>query len=114
MHARNSTMMRTHARTHARTQALEIAREVAACAPIAVRWTKRMVMQQTDFNPTPAAWLEVRARVVGCGGRKRTTERTAAAAATAAVAAATAAAVAAAAGAAAAAAPDAVPYRHVG
>lgn len=39
-------------------RAMEIAREIAAAAPIAVRWTKRSLYRNTDWNPVPAAEME--------------------------------------------------------
>jgi enoyl-CoA hydratase/carnithine racemase len=39
-------------------KAQEIAREVAGCAPIAVRWTKRSLYRNVSWDPTPAAEIE--------------------------------------------------------
>lgn len=38
--------------------ALELAREIASAAPIAVRWTKRSIYRNSDWNPVPAAQAE--------------------------------------------------------
>ena len=43
-------------------QALELAREIASCAPIAVRWTKRSLYQNVDWDPVPAAYAEAQAQ----------------------------------------------------
>ena len=40
-------------------KSLELAREIASCAPIAVRWTKRSLYQNVDWRPVPAAYAEV-------------------------------------------------------
>ena len=39
-------------------RALELAREIAAAAPIAVRWTKRSLYQNADWRPRPYAEFE--------------------------------------------------------
>lgn len=39
-------------------RAREIADEIAGCAPIAVRWTKRSLYRHTQFDPRPAAFDE--------------------------------------------------------
>lgn len=38
--------------------AMELAREIAANSPLAIRWTKEMLLQHTPFDPKPAALLE--------------------------------------------------------
>jgi enoyl-CoA hydratase/carnithine racemase len=43
-------------------RALELAREIASSAPIAVRWTKRSLYQNVDWNPVPAAYAEAQAQ----------------------------------------------------
>ncbi|HXX48916.1 MAG TPA: enoyl-CoA hydratase/isomerase family protein [Myxococcota bacterium] len=40
----------------------ELAREVASCAPIAVRWTKRSLYQNVDWDPVSAAQAEAHAQ----------------------------------------------------
>jgi len=40
----------------------ELAREVASCAPIAVRWTKRSLYQNVDWDPVCAAQAEAHAQ----------------------------------------------------
>jgi len=39
-------------------KAQELAREVASCAPIAVRWTKRSLYRNVSWDPTTAAEIE--------------------------------------------------------
>eukprot|EP00929_Paragymnodinium_shiwhaense_P113569 TRINITY_DN81850_c0_g1_i1.p1 TRINITY_DN81850_c0_g1~~TRINITY_DN81850_c0_g1_i1.p1 ORF type:complete len:303 (-),score=39.32 TRINITY_DN81850_c0_g1_i1:101-1009(-) len=39
-------------------RAMEIAKEIAAAAPLAVRWTKRSIYQHLDWKPRAAAWDE--------------------------------------------------------
>jgi enoyl-CoA hydratase/carnithine racemase len=39
-------------------KARELAREVASCAPVAVRLTKQSIYQGSDFDPVPHARLE--------------------------------------------------------
>ena len=39
-------------------KAMELAREVAECAPIANRWTKRSLYQNVNWDPRPAAMRE--------------------------------------------------------
>jgi len=39
-------------------KAQELATEVASCAPIANRWTKRSLYENVDWNPVPAAKME--------------------------------------------------------
>lgn len=39
-------------------KAAQLAREIAANAPLAVRWTKQSLLQNTLFDPRPAALLE--------------------------------------------------------
>jgi enoyl-CoA hydratase/carnithine racemase len=43
-------------------KAMELAREVASAAPIAVRWTKRSLFQNFDWDPVPAARAEAHAQ----------------------------------------------------
>jgi enoyl-CoA hydratase/carnithine racemase len=43
-------------------RSLEIAREIASCAPIAVRWTKRSLYQNVDWDPVSAARAEAHAQ----------------------------------------------------
>jgi len=43
-------------------KALELAREIASCAPIAVRWTKRSLYQNVSWDPVPAAYAEAQAQ----------------------------------------------------
>lgn len=39
-------------------KAQELAREIARCAPVAVRWTKKSLYRHSDWNPRAAAWDE--------------------------------------------------------
>ncbi len=43
-------------------KARELAREIAGCAPLAVRWTKRSVYRGIDWDPRRAAELEAHAQ----------------------------------------------------
>jgi enoyl-CoA hydratase/carnithine racemase len=43
-------------------RSLELAREIASCAPIAVRWTKRSLYQNVDWDPVSAARAEAHAQ----------------------------------------------------
>jgi enoyl-CoA hydratase/carnithine racemase len=43
-------------------RSLELAREIASSAPIAVRWTKRSLYQNVDWDPVPAAYAEAQAQ----------------------------------------------------
>ena len=43
-------------------KAYELAREIAGCAPLAVRWTKRSIYRGLDWNPRQAAELEAHAQ----------------------------------------------------
>jgi len=43
-------------------KALELARDIASSAPIAVRWTKRSLYQNVDWDPVPAAYAEAQAQ----------------------------------------------------
>ena len=43
-------------------KSLELAREVASCAPIAVRWTKRSLYRNVDWDPVSAAQAEAHAQ----------------------------------------------------
>jgi enoyl-CoA hydratase/carnithine racemase len=43
-------------------KARELAREIAACAPVAVRWTKRSVYRGIDWDPRRAGELEAHAQ----------------------------------------------------
>ena len=39
-------------------RAMELAGDIAANAPVAVRWTKRSLYEHADWKPHPAAWAE--------------------------------------------------------
>lgn len=43
-------------------KALELASEIASCAPVAVRWTKRSIYRGIDWDPRRAAELEAHAQ----------------------------------------------------
>ncbi|HXZ85187.1 MAG TPA: enoyl-CoA hydratase/isomerase family protein [Myxococcota bacterium] len=43
-------------------KSLELAREIAGSAPIAVRWTKRSLYQNVDWDPVSAAYAEAHAQ----------------------------------------------------
>jgi len=49
-------------------RAMAMAQEIAAAAPIAVRWTKRSLYRNTDWNPVPAADMEahLQSRTLEC------------------------------------------------
>ena len=43
-------------------RALELAREIASCAPIAVRWTKRSLYQNVELGSGPGRRAEAHAQ----------------------------------------------------
>jgi len=43
-------------------RAQDLARDIASSAPIAVRWTKRSLYQNADWDPVPAAYAEAHAQ----------------------------------------------------